>query len=228
MVESHKMTHETKQLVTLFTLKQQLYHVALDVLWAYPEQFQNFVPRLGGMHMLMSIIGAVGSLMSNSGLEELMNSAFGGVTKMLSGKKFPQNLRALRIVAKVLLQDVMPTAESFFDLMSDLEERYDYLGFVQFHNWEYWLNGLFFILFLFTYIFFIACRLMIYLLYFPYRALRSRISRMWVVNLIKPVLIMMQYVRAERKGDWPLHLDAVASMIPYFFTSAHFNYARYV
>ena len=123
MVESQRMTQATNQLVTLFTTDQQLYRVAVDVLWAYPKQFLNFILRLGGMHMVMSFIGAVGTLMANSGLEELMNSAFGGVLKMLSGKKFPQNLRALRMVVEELLRDVIPASENFSDLMSDLKER---------------------------------------------------------------------------------------------------------
>lgn len=181
MVESQRLTQQCNQLVTLFTVDQQLYRVAVDVLWAYPQKFKNIIPRLGGMHMLMSFIGTVGTLMANSGLEALMNAAFGGVQKMLTGKKFPQCVRALRMVVEELLRDVIPASESFDELMVDLEER----------------------------------------------AGRSRTSMMWLTNLIKPVLIMMQFVRAEREGDWPLHLAAVAAMIPYFFASAHFNYARY-
>ena len=50
------------------------------------------IPRLIGMHTLMSFVGAVGNLMSDSGLEMIMESAFGGVSKMLSGKKFLQNV----------------------------------------------------------------------------------------------------------------------------------------
>ena len=38
---------------------------------------------------------------------------------------------------------------------------------------------------------------------------------------------MMLYVRAEREGDWPLHLEAVKLMMSYFFASGHVNYARY-
>ena len=38
---------------------------------------------------------------------------------------------------------------------------------------------------------------------------------------------MMVFVRAEREANWPLHLWAVEQMMPYFFASAHFNYARY-
>ena len=37
---------------------------------------------------------------------------------------------------------------------------------------------------------------------------------------------MMLYIRTNR-GDWPLHLVAVKQMLPYFFASAHVNYARY-
>ena len=124
MVESQRMTGDANQTVTLFTADQQLYRVAVDVLWVYPQQFPNFIPRLGGMHMLMSFVGSVGTLMANSGLEELMNSAFGGVMKMLSGKKFPQNLRALRMVVEELLRSVIPTTQSFAKLMENLEERF--------------------------------------------------------------------------------------------------------
>ena len=37
----------------------------------------------------------------------------------------------------------------------------------------------------------------------------------------------MMYVRAEREGDWPLHLLATNEMIPYFVAVSHFDYARY-
>ena len=38
------------------------------------------------MHMLMSFIGAVGNLMAETGLSDIMSSAFAGVHKMLTGK----------------------------------------------------------------------------------------------------------------------------------------------
>ena len=63
--------------------------------------------RLGGMHMLMSFLGSIGALMKGTGLEEIMAKVFGGVKKMLDGKKYPQNFRALRIVAEELLRGVI-------------------------------------------------------------------------------------------------------------------------
>ena len=134
------------------------------------------------MHMLMSFVGAVGSLMAESGLAEVMNEAFSGVAKMLSGKKFPQNVRALRIVAEELLRRIVQENN-----MASYDELILFLDDVA----------------------------------------SSRTAKLWVDVVITPVFIMMQYIRAEREGDWPLHLEAVQQMMPYFFASGHVNYARY-
>ena len=102
---------------------------------------------------------------------------------MLSGKKFPQNIRALRMLAEVILQGPLDdhALGSYAELMKVLEDL----------------------------------------------AERSRTAKLWVDVLIKPVFIMMMFVRAEREGDWPLHLEAFEQMIPYFFASGHVHYARY-
>ena len=57
---------------------------------------------------------------------------------------------------------------------------------------------------------------------------QSQTTKLWVENLIKPVFIMMAFIRAEREGDWPLHLWVVKAMMVYFYASGHFNYARYI
>ena len=46
------------------------------------------------MHILMNFVGSIGHLMENSGLEEVLKSAFAGIPHMLSGKKFPQSTHA--------------------------------------------------------------------------------------------------------------------------------------
>ena len=37
---------------------------------------------------------------------------------------------------------------------------------------------------------------------------------------------MMMYIRAEREGEFGLHLYCCKKMIPYFFADGHWNYAR--
>ena len=72
----------------MFTADLQLYRVAVNILWANPEQFDNVVLRLGKMHTLMSFIGSIGSLMAESGLYGLIDSMSAGVQKMTTGKSF--------------------------------------------------------------------------------------------------------------------------------------------
>ena len=74
----------------------------------------------------MSFVGAVGKLMKNSGLDLLMKSAFAGVEKMLIGKKFPMNVRALRIVVIELLRSIMnnhTTEDQFYSTLNDLARK---------------------------------------------------------------------------------------------------------
>ena len=56
---------------------------------------------------MMSFIGCIWTLMENSGLEEVLSDVFGGASKMLTGKKFPQNVRALRMLAEEVLRGVI-------------------------------------------------------------------------------------------------------------------------
>ena len=78
MVEAERLTNMTGQTNTIFTADQQLYKVLVDIEWAYSGQFRHFIPCLKGMHLLMSFIGCIGSLMSTSGLEEVLKKTCRG------------------------------------------------------------------------------------------------------------------------------------------------------
>ena len=57
---------------------------------------------------------------------------------------------------------------------------------------------------------------------------KNMLSKHWVDNLIRPVMLIMMYVRDEREGDFfSLHLHACYKMMPYFFAAGHVNYAQY-
>ena len=57
-----------------------------------------------GMHLLLSYVGCIGSLMAGSGIVEVLSEAFGGVLKILTGKKYPENVRALRMLVEEILR----------------------------------------------------------------------------------------------------------------------------
>ncbi len=188
MLQMKRLSEGTGQPFTICTFDQQLYRYAVEIQWTLPEVFptSSFVVKLGGMHMLMSFIGAVGNLMAETGLSDIMSSAFAGVHKMLIGKKFPMCMRALpmcmralRMVVEVILEPII-NEHSAQGFMATLEAR----------------------------------------------ALESKTCKLWLDCLVKPVLLMMTYVRAESEGDWLLHVYCVKAMMPYFFAAGHQNYAR--
>ena len=181
MVEAERLVKSTGQDIVVFTCDQQLYKVAVNITWANPERFQTFILRLGGMHFIMNLFGCVGTLMADTGLSDVMECAFGGVSHMLTGKRFPQNFRALRMVVEELLRSMILEADETNDVMSILQNRAD----------------------------------------------KSQTSKLWVDMLIKPVLLIMMFCRAEKEADWLLHLYAVEHMTPYFFAARHPNYAHY-
>ena len=74
----------------------------------------------------MSFVGSVGTLMGNSGLVELLKSTFAGVTKLLNGKTFPQNVRALCIVTEELLRNTLDNFNGYSGLecyLNDLRSQ---------------------------------------------------------------------------------------------------------
>ena len=85
------------------------------------EKLKSQIPRLGGMHLLMSFIGCCGTVMTNSGLSDFLRSAFGSADKMLSGKNFPQSLRALRMVVEELLHGSFDDMTKFVGLTTFLQ-----------------------------------------------------------------------------------------------------------
>ena len=181
LFEAQSLTSNCGQQFVVITADQQLYKVILDNIWSSPESFSNIYPRLGGLHTMMSFCGSVGKLMMDSGLSDILKHVFGGVEKMLSGKKYPQNVRAFRLLAEELLRKHIRETDAYEDLdtmMTDVSNQ-------------------------------------------------SKTSKLWVDCFLRPVLLMMAFVRAERESDWPLHLWVMSQMMPYFFASGHVNYARY-
>ena len=51
----------------------------------------------------------IGSLMAGSGITEILSEAFAGVLKMLTGKKYTDNVRALRMLVELIIRPLFQT-----------------------------------------------------------------------------------------------------------------------
>lgn len=74
------------------TFDQPLYLKARDILASRPDDpaLSNVVIRLGGFHLLMSFMGAIGYVMQGSGLTELFNTIYAAnsTEKIMSGHAY--------------------------------------------------------------------------------------------------------------------------------------------
>ena len=124
MMRVKELTAQTGQTFSVLTCDQQLYRVAVQISWDQPETFKDMYFRLYGKHALMSFVGAIGSLMTASGLSDVLSEVLGGILKMLSGKKFPQNVRSLWTMAEEVIRSLFINHHSTAadDMMKALDQ----------------------------------------------------------------------------------------------------------
>ena len=109
--------------VLIFPADQQLYKIVIDIMFYQPTYIESVIPVLGGMHMPMNFIHATAVIMAGSGMNEILAGTFRRVGKMLSGKKYPQNFRAIRMLVEEMLQCILEGVDLFSHLIIVLDAR---------------------------------------------------------------------------------------------------------
>ena len=69
----------------------------------------------------MDFVGCIGYLVAENGTKAILFTTFGSVDKVLSGKKYPQNVRALRLLTEEILRPVFDHNVDHLHSMDDLE-----------------------------------------------------------------------------------------------------------
>ena len=92
------------QVTPVLTFDQPLYFKALVIVENENSDVKQVVLRLSGMHIEMSLLGAIGHVMADSGLKESFEVIYAeaAVPHMLSGKAITRAIRAHLIVDAVL------------------------------------------------------------------------------------------------------------------------------
>ncbi|XP_045475385.1 uncharacterized protein LOC123686399 isoform X2 [Harmonia axyridis] len=211
--ETRKLNRQT----CFVTYDQPLYAKALSIVQeSNSEELKNVVVRLGGFHLLMSYLGAIGYIMSESGIEDLWTTVYAGdsVKKMLTGHAYARALRAhimsFTALGIIICRSLKPSDEfqdsikKFFGtwdsepplltdcddepVITDMCERFVQQLAVMEKN--------------------------------------GPTSKLWI-QYFKSIIIALQFLEAERLGNWELHLQSVKEMLPFFHASGHYPYAKY-
>jgi hypothetical protein len=116
-----ELTRDANQDILVITADAAIYKIIVDISFHQPDLLGSMVALLGGMHLLMDFVSCIGTLTTDCGLKEVLSTTFGSVDKMLSGKKYPQNVRALRLLSEELLRPILQSES--ITCMEDLEEE---------------------------------------------------------------------------------------------------------
>ena len=96
---------------------------------------KDVILRPGAMHITMSFLGFIGTLMKGSSLDTLVGSAFGGLTGIMSGKV--RAMRGFRMVSAALLENFLQANENNFDdILAHIEDARKH------PSGRHWVNNL--------------------------------------------------------------------------------------
>lgn len=213
------------QQFTIVTADQAIYEIILALKSKYPLKLERVIARMGGFHIIMNFLGAIGHLMSGSGIEELLVSGRilveGTAKKVISGgKDYYQMVRCHSLVyaaifelyweafqAYVTSEDVsLETSETekLQTLMEEISRLQKSVNsrdnsddkFISFSN---------------------AALLMTEIQHlrdkFEITLQDNPTAKLWLMYM-DMVSIMHWYIYSERSGIWEEHLFSVEKMLP--------------
>ena len=213
------------------TFDQPLWLKAVEIV---ASSSLNVVCRLGGFHMMMSFLGSVGTLMSGSGLSDALELCYGpnAVQHMMAGKHVSRALRghflADAAVTVTLLNHVLPVDDEECDTASDdasgsgrltaaevksIKSAYHSAVEGQSGSSDDSASE-------------VLARLSLLMRDLEEKlSAESRTAKLWRLYR-NQIQTLKMFIRAERTGDWELHLVAVSHMLNLFATTGHNQYAR--
>lgn len=199
------------------TFDQPLYIKARSIVAASEgSSLQNVIVRLGGFHLLMSYLGAIGHVMNGSGLEDLWSVIYApeSVKKMITCSAFARSMRAhiltFTALGTIICKSIDPNKKNrYYRFLTEFLGKWDseppLIGDCRNSDIEKmtteFLNQL-----------------------HTFRQMGPT-SQLWV-QYFECVVVAVQFIEAERLGDWKLHLQSVQKMLPLFHASGHIAYAK--
>ena len=185
------------------------------------SDLKSIVLRLGGFHIQMSFLGSIGHLMAGTGIQELFEVMYAdaSVPHLLSGKAVSRAIRAhfltdaalhAILMSRFFDLDIADNSDELCECGEDLKEvgsLFDNLQVEAICNSSE------------------LKKVIDKLVATKHSVLHQRTSALWV-QYMSMIDILRKFIKAERTGQWDLHLQAVHEMLPYFAASGHNLYTK--
>ncbi|XP_048000447.1 uncharacterized protein LOC125237427 isoform X2 [Leguminivora glycinivorella] len=191
---------------SLVTFDQPMYQTAQKIVTNPSNLMLDVVLKLGGFDLIKSFLGAIGFIMSGSGLKELWCNLYAAehIEKMMTGHAFARAIRAHFLTRSALFNIITKD----FDLTPD--EKLEIEGilegcYIPDDNQKSYEEPL---------------ALTLELL-----EKRGPTAQLWV-QYFRMTTLAAQFIEAERSANWDLHLSSIKKMLPYFHAAGYFEYAK--
>ncbi|XP_061723992.1 uncharacterized protein LOC133530150 [Cydia pomonella] len=198
----------------IVTFDQPLYQKAQEIVKSSQDALiSKIILRLGGFHLLMSFMGAIGKIMAGSGLREWWAKiyAIGSLEKMIMGHHYERAVRAHMLSSLALFRIIISNVE--INLNEKIEMESALFKITDGDQNKEMNNEI------------LQSVLDKFVKSLQELEGRGPTSMLWVAYF-KMTLLIQNFIKAERIGDWNLHIKCVKEMLPYFHAAGHFNYAK--
>jgi len=218
---------------SVITFDEAIYAKAKEIQWRRPDEFKATVLRLGGFHMAMVFLAVIGKRHAESGLEDILieSKAFGPTTvdAIMRGKMYNRSIRAHKMVYEAMQrllwkefgdwclknEDKVTFDEELVTVLAQecanaVSSKVLEASSQSMRRLSAAMGKLERTLEQFT----------------EYGISKSATFAFWREYIVM-IEILLQFIRAERSGNWTMHLAAVTEMLPYFFAYDHVNYSRW-
>ena len=207
------------QKYTVLTVDQALFCKVMELEWSIPAYKENLIPRLGGLHTSMNFLKIIGHHMKGSGLSDVwIESDILGpnsTERAMTGKDYNKAMRAHKLTFQAMWRILFPQFLSFMEThdqeFATALESHSTGNSQEIDDLITLLSGPGFS----------KAKEM-----FMEEKGKNVNFRFWW-NYLEMVSILMMFTRAQREGNWDLHLYSFKCMLQYFMRYDHSNYARW-
>ena len=219
----------------VITFDLAIYVKAKQIQWKFPQEFSDTVIRMGGFHIVLNFLAVLGKKHQNFGLEDVLIEsevyAPGSVMALMKGKSYNRVVRAHKLAMEGLFrlmwqsflhwlndgglesQEKIVDEERITDSIKSLCLAFQNQDHVR-QSVEEATSELLILLELFE-------------VFRQELKSRSKMFDFWN-GYITMVMNLVQFIKAERTGNWSLHLAATSEMVPHFYAHSRPNYARWL
>jgi hypothetical protein len=123
----------------VITADQAIYEIILVLQKKKPNKYRNIVLRLGGFHIATNFLGAIGHLMKESGIEDILSDAGvckpGTANKIMAGKDYYLMVKAHSLIITAMFELQWDSFEQW--VLNEPEQDLDSMALL-----SEWLNEL--------------------------------------------------------------------------------------